>query len=83
MIVLKQENPCNILTNCNNASVKYALMLYCRELLTHAGKISQQQSKDKSAQTLDKYREQQKIQEVEESLQEIEADIKRLGEGNE
>ena len=59
------------------------LQLNGRELLTHAGKISQQQAKDKSAQALNKYREQQKVQEVEESLKEIEADIKRLGEGNE
>jgi len=55
------------------------LQLNGRELLTHAGKISQQQAKDKSAQELEKYREQQKALEYEESLKEIEADIKRLG----
>lgn len=58
------------------------LQLNGRELLNHAGKISQQQAKEKSALELEKYREQQKQIEVEESLQEIEADIKRLGMGN-
>jgi hypothetical protein len=55
------------------------LQLNGRELLTHAGKISQQQAKEKSAQELEKYREQQRVLEYEESLKEIEADIKRLG----
>lgn len=54
------------------------LQLNGRELLTHAGKISQQQAKEKSAQELEKYRAQQKVLEYEESLKEIEADIKRL-----
>jgi len=55
------------------------LVLNGRELLTHAGRISQQQAKEKSSQELEKYREQQKVLEHEESLKEIEADIKRLG----
>ncbi len=55
------------------------LQLNGRELLTHAGKISQQQAKEKSAIELEKYREQQKALEYEQSLKEIEADIKRLG----
>ncbi len=50
------------------------LQLNGRELLTHAGKISQQQ-----AQELDKYREQQKTLQYKDSIKEIEADIKRLG----
>ena len=59
------------------------LQLNGRELLSHAGKISQQQAKDKSAQELEKYREQQNALEYEQSLKLIEADIKRLGENNE
>jgi len=55
------------------------LQLNGRELLSHAGKISQKQAKEKSGQELEKYREQQKSIEVENSFQEIEADIKRLG----
>ena len=58
------------------------LQLNGRELLNHAGKISQQQAKEKSALELEKYREQQKQIEVEETFQEIDADIKRLGMGN-
>lgn len=58
------------------------LQLNGRELLNHAGKISQKQAKEKSAQELEKYREQQKQIEVESSFQEIEADIKRLGMDN-
>ena len=54
------------------------LKLNGRELLTHAGKISHQQAKDKSTHELEKYREQQKTIEVESSLKEIEADIKKL-----
>lgn len=54
------------------------LQLNGRELLTHAGKISQQQAKEKTAQELEKYRKQQKVLEYEQSLKEIEADIKRL-----
>lgn len=55
------------------------LQLNGRELLTHAGKVSQQQAKEKSSHELDKYREQQKVLTHEENLKEIEADIKRLG----
>ncbi|MCF6235830.1 MAG: virulence RhuM family protein [Gammaproteobacteria bacterium] len=55
------------------------LQLNGRELLKHAGKISQQQAKEKSALELKKYREQQRNIEVENSLKEIEEDIKRLG----
>jgi hypothetical protein len=54
------------------------LQLNGRELLTHAGSISHQQAKDKSAQVLDSYRKQQKEVEYEQSLQALEADIKRL-----
>ncbi len=54
------------------------LQLNGRELLNHAGKISQQQAKERSAQELDKYREQQKAIEIEKSLKEIEFDIKQL-----
>ncbi len=55
------------------------LKLNGRELLTHAGNISHQQAKYKSTQELEKYREHQKVVEVESSLKEIEADIKSLG----
>jgi len=54
------------------------LQLNGRELLSHAGKISQQQAKEKSTLELEKYREQQKLIEAEESFQQIEADIKCL-----
>lgn len=54
------------------------LQLNGRELLSHAGKISQQQAKEKSTLELEKYRKQQKLIEVEESFQQIEADIKCL-----
>ncbi len=58
------------------------LQLNGRELLSHAGKISQQQAKEKSAVELEKYREKQKLIEIEDNFQEIEADIKRLGMGD-
>jgi len=54
------------------------LQLNNRELLTHAGKISQQQAQTKSGQELDKFRQQQKALQHENSLQELEADIKSL-----
>jgi len=54
------------------------LQLNGRELLTHAGSISHQQAKTKSADELEKYRAQQKTIEYEQSLQAIEEDIKRL-----
>ncbi len=49
-----------------------------RELLTHAGKISHQQALDKSSEEYTKYREQQKQLEKENSLKELEQDIKKL-----
>jgi len=54
------------------------LQLNGRELLTHAGSISHQQAKSKSADEFEKYRAQQKAIEYEQSLQAIEEDIKRL-----
>ncbi len=57
------------------------LQLNGRELLTHAGKISHDQAKEKSSKELDQYRKEQKRQEFETSLEEIEADIKRLERG--
>ena len=54
------------------------LQLNGRELLTHAGSISHQQAKTKSADELEKYRAQQKTIEYEQSLQAIEEDMKRL-----
>ena len=49
-----------------------------RELLTHAGKISHQMAVDKSALEYEKYKEQQGRIEHEASLQELEADIKKV-----
>jgi hypothetical protein len=49
-----------------------------RELLTHAGKISHQQALNKSAEEYQKYREKQKQIEKENSLKELEQDIKKL-----
>ena len=49
-----------------------------RELLTHAGKISHQMAIEKSNQEFEKYKEEQKIIAHEQSLKEIEEDIKRL-----
>jgi len=49
-----------------------------RELLTHAGKISHQMAVDKSALEYEKYKEQQGRIEREASLQELEADIKKV-----
>ncbi len=57
------------------------LQLNGRELLTHAGKISHEQAKEKSAKELAMYREGQKRKVLETSLEEIEADIKRLETG--
>ena len=54
------------------------LQLNGRELLSHAGKVSQQQAQEKSVLELEKYREQQKLIKVEDSFKEIEADIKRF-----
>lgn len=55
------------------------LQLNGRELLTHAGKISHQKALEKSEVEFEKYRITQKVLEKEESLKEIEADIKKLG----
>lgn len=55
------------------------LQLNGRELLTHAGKISHQMALDKSSGEFEKFAANRKIIEKEQSLKEIEADIKRLG----
>jgi hypothetical protein len=54
------------------------LQLNGRELLTHAGKISHQMAIDKSSEEFKKFKETQKSIEIEQSLKEIEADIKKL-----
>ena len=54
------------------------LQLNGRELLTHAGKISHQMALDKSSGEFEKYIENRKSIEKEQSLKEIEADIKKL-----
>ncbi|MDI5895344.1 MULTISPECIES: RhuM family protein [Flavobacterium] len=54
------------------------LQLNGRELLTHAGKISHQMALDKSSGEFEKFKEKQKSIEIEQSLKEIEADIKKL-----
>ena len=54
------------------------IQLNGRELLTHAGKISHQLALDKSAYEYEKYQETRKQQEREESLRELEEDLKKL-----
>ena len=54
------------------------LQLNGRELLTHAGKISHQKALDKSEKEYEKYKQTQKAFEREQSLKEIEADIKKI-----
>lgn len=54
------------------------LQLNGRELLTHAGKISHEQAIEKSGTEFEKYQTNQKQLEKEQSLKEIEADIKKL-----
>lgn len=54
------------------------LQLNGRELLTHAGKISHEMATEKSKKELEKYRLVQKEIEKEQSLKELEQDIKRL-----
>ncbi len=49
-----------------------------RELLTHAGKISHQMALEKSGEEYEKFKEEKKKLEREQSLEEIEADIKKL-----
>jgi len=54
------------------------LQLNGREILTHAGTISHQMALDKSAQEFQKYKTTQTQLEREQSLKEIEADIKKI-----
>jgi len=54
------------------------LQLNGRELLTHAGKISHESALQKSGEEFEKYKAAQKQIEQEESLEEIEQDIKQL-----
>jgi hypothetical protein len=56
------------------------LQLNGRELLTHAGKISHDMALQKSAQEYEKFKLTQKQLEKEQSLREIEEDIKKLSE---
>ncbi len=55
------------------------LQLNGRELLNHAGTISHQMAIDKSENEFQKYKIEQTTIEKEQSLKEIEADIKKLG----
>ena len=54
------------------------LQLNGRELLTHAGKISHDKALEKSSTEFEKYKLTQTAMEKEQSLKEIEEDIKRL-----
>lgn len=54
------------------------LQLNGRELLTHAGKISHDLASQKSALEYDKFKATQNLLEKEQSLKEIEEDIKKL-----
>ena len=54
------------------------LQLNGRELLTHAGEISHQMALDKSSNEYQKYKDVLKTNEIEQSLREIEADIKKM-----
>ncbi|HMK04145.1 MAG TPA: virulence RhuM family protein [Ferruginibacter sp.] len=54
------------------------LQLNGRELLTHAGKISHEKALEKSGEEFEKYKQAQKGIEKEQSLKEIEEDIKKL-----
>ncbi len=54
------------------------LQLNGRELLTHAGKISHEMALEKSEKELEKYKIAQKAAEKEQSLKELEQDIKNL-----
>ena len=54
------------------------IQLNGRELLKHAGKISQAMAKERAELEYAKYTEQQKLLEKEQSLKELEEDIKRL-----
>jgi len=55
------------------------LQLNRRELLNHAGKISHEKALQKSDEEFEKYTSAQKVIEKEQSLKEIEEDIKKLG----
>jgi hypothetical protein len=55
------------------------LQLNRRELLNHAGKVSHQSALAKSGEEFEKYKSAQKEIEKEQSLHEIEEDIKKLG----
>ena len=54
------------------------LQLNGRELLTHAGKVSHEKALQKSEAEFEKYKISQKAIEKEQSLKEIEDDIKKL-----
>jgi hypothetical protein len=54
------------------------LQLNGREILTHAGTISHQMALDKSEEEFQKFKIEQKTIEQEQSMKEIEDDIKRL-----
>lgn len=54
------------------------LQLNGRELLTHAGKISHQMAVDKSGEEYKKFKEGERSKQIEQSLKEIEDDIKKL-----
>jgi hypothetical protein len=54
------------------------LQLNGRELLSHAGKISHQMALDKSAMEYERYKDEQRQLQKEQSLKEIEADIEKL-----
>ena len=54
------------------------LQLNGRELLTHAGEISHKMALDKSSDEYQKYKDVLKTNEIEQSLKEIEADIKKM-----
>ena len=60
------------------ARLDIILQLNGRELLTHAGKISHEMAVKKSSNEFEKYKTVQKQIEKEQSLNEIEFDIKRL-----
>lgn len=54
------------------------LQLNGRELLTHAGKIRHQMAVDKSTEEYEKFKESERNQQIEQSLKEIENDIKKM-----
>jgi hypothetical protein len=54
------------------------IQLNGRELLSHAGKISHQLALEKSAREYEKYNENRKMRQYEQSLKELEEDIRKL-----